>query len=260
MDKKDHELPVTRTISRAVAILEAFDDTRPTLGVTEISQLTGLDKSTVYRLLNALVQGGLIAQDAETSRYHLGMGLLRLAGRAAQHLSLPRIARSHLRELASRTQETVNLSILNDESRVVRVDMVESCHQVRDGAPIGHEVPPHAVSDGKVLMASLPDAQVERIVEGGLQRFTEHTLIDPESLRAALIEIRQAGFGLAEEELERGLSGVAAPILNHEGKTVAAVGVSGPSFRLTHSRLQELVPVVKAAAARISKEIGYVNR
>lgn len=260
MDKKDHEAPVTRTISRAVAILQAFDDTHATLGVTEISQLTGLDKSTVYRLLHALLQGGLIAQDAGTSRYHLGMGLLRLAGRAAQHLNLPQVARPHLRELASYTQETVNLSVLNDEGCVVRVDAVESRLQVRNVASLGFEMPLHAVSDGKVLLASLTDARVEQILEGGLQQFTEHTIVHPETLRSVLDKIRQAGFGLAEEEMERGLSGVAAPILNHEGQAVAAVGVSGPSFRLTRSRLQELGPVVKETAARISKEIGHVSR
>lgn len=258
MDKKEH-IPVTRTIARAVAILEVFDDTRPTLGVTEIGQLTGIDKSTVYRLLNALLQGGLIAQDAETSRYHLGMGLLRLAGRAAQHLNLPRLARPHLRDLASRTRETVNLSVLNDEDCLVRVDAVESSHQVRNVAPLGFEMPLHAVSDGKVLLAHLPDAQVERILDRGLQPFTEQTIVCPDKLRQVLDEIRQAGFGLAEEELEQGLSGVASPILNYEGRAVAAVGVSGPAFRLTRSRLEELGPVVKETAACISKEIGYLG-
>ena len=259
MDKEEHA-PVTRTISRAVAILHAFDDTRPTLGVTEIGQLTGLDKSTVYRLLHALLQGGLIAQDGETSRYHLGLGLLRLAGLAAQHLDLPRVARPHMHELASRTEETVNLSVLNDEGRVVRVDAVESRHQVRNVAPIGYEMPIHAVSDGKVLLASLPAARLESIVERGLQPFTERTLVDPEKLRQALDEIGEAGFGMAEEELEPGLSGVAAPISNHEGRVVATLGVSGPSFRLARVQLQELGPVVRETAVRISREIGYAGR
>jgi len=168
--------PVTRSVSRALAILEAFDETRPELGVTELSQLTGIDKSTVYRLLNDLQQGGLIEQNPETTKYHLGFGLVRLAGLVLRHLDLPRIARPHLRELARLSQETVNLSVMTEGDKIINIDGITSPRMVRNVGWIGREMPLHAVSGGKVMMAYLPDERVDQILSLGLQRFTEQTI------------------------------------------------------------------------------------
>ena len=259
MENREDHAPVTRTIARAVAILQAFDANKPELGVTEIGHRTGLDKSTVYRLLSALQQGGLIAQDVDTSRYRLGPGLLRLAGLAAQQLDVAHAARVHLVRLADRTGETAKLSVLTAEDHLVRVDAVESRHQVRDVALIGHEVSLHAASDGKVLMAGMSPARLERVLHRELATFTERTVTDPSRLRQEIEEIRRTGLGLAEEELEPGLSGVAAPIRNHEGRTVAALSVSGPTSRLPGPRLVEIGSLVKKTAGRISARLGYVE-
>jgi DNA-binding IclR family transcriptional regulator len=250
--EKQKQGPATRTISRAIAILQAFDETRPELGVTEIGELTGLDKSTVYRLLSALQQGGLIERNAETTRYHLGFGLLRLAGLALQHLDLPRIARPFLQELADRTEETVSLSFLAGQDRIVHVAVVESPHRVRNVEGIGGERPLYAGSEGKVMLAYLPEAR-------SLALSSEGAAVDAVRLRRELALIRERGYGLATGELEEGLSDVAAPIRNHEGQVVAVLGVSGPSFRLPMARLVELGQMTQDTASRISREIGYVG-
>jgi len=259
VDKHEDHAPVTRTIARAVAILQAFDATWPELGVTELAHRTGLDKSTVYRLLSALQQGGLIAQDAATSRYRLGPGLVRLAGLAAQQLDVAQAARVHLVALSARTGETAKLSMLTDEDHLVRVDAVEGRHQVRDVALIGHEVPLHAVSDGKVLMAGMSPDRLERFLDRELPAFTRHTVTEPARLRLEIEEVRRRGFALAEEELELGLSGVAAAIKNHEGKVVASLSVSGPSSRLPGPRLAEIGAMVRETAGVISARLGYVE-
>jgi DNA-binding IclR family transcriptional regulator len=249
--------PATRTISRAMAILYAFDETRPELGVTDLSQLTGLDKSTVYRLLSALQQGGLVDQDPETSKYRLGGGLVRLGGLALRDIDLTRIARPHLQDLADRTQETVNLSVLTDNDRIVNIDVITSPHRVRNVGWIGREMPLHAVSGGKVFMANLPQERLERILRAELPAYTEHTITDRSNLEEALEHVRQRGYGIAEEELEEGLSAVAAPIQNHEGQVVAIVSVSGPSSRLPRKRLIQLGDMTRDTAAKISQQIGY---
>jgi IclR family acetate operon transcriptional repressor len=251
--------PATRTISRAMAILYAFDETRPELGVTDLSQLTGLDKSTVYRLLSALQQGGLVDQDPETSKYRLGGGLVRLGGLALRDTDLPRIARTHLQYLADRTQETVNLSVLTENDSLVNIDVITSPRRVRNVGWIGREMPLHAVSGGKVFMAYLPPERLGQILSKGLPACTEHTITDQARLREELEEIRKNGYGIAEEELEEGLSAVAAPIRNHEERVVAVVSVSGPSSRLPRKRLIELGDMTESAAARISQQIGYAS-
>ncbi len=251
---------VTRSVARAMAILQEFDETKLELGVTELSRLTGIDKSTVYRLLGALQQGGLIEQNPETTKYHLGFGLVRMAGLALQQLDLPRIARSHLRELAKRSQETVNLSVRAGDDKIINIDGITSPRMVRNVGWIGREMPIHAVSGGKVMMAYLPDEEVEQILAQGLQTFTDRTIIDPVQLREELEGIREVGYGIAEEELETGLSAVAAPVWNHAGQVVAIISVSGPSFRLPRERLMELGVEIKQVADTISHQMGYIRK
>jgi DNA-binding IclR family transcriptional regulator len=249
--------PATRTISRAMAILYAFDETRPELGVTDLSQLTGLDKSTVYRLLSALQQGGLVDQDPETSKYRLGGGLVRLGGLALKDTDLPRIARPHLQQLADRTQETVNLSVMTENDRIVNIDVIISPRRVRNVGWIGREMPPHAVSGGKVFLAHLPPERLEQVIAKGLPAHTKNTITDPSTLCEELEEIRRTGYGITEEELEEGLNAVSAAVRNHEGQVVAIISVSGPTSRLPGERLMELGEETKATADRISQQMGY---
>lgn len=260
MKDQPEPAPITRTISRAIAILQAFDEKHLELGVTELGQLTGLDKSTVYRLLSALQQGGLIAQNVVTAKYHLGFGLLPLAGLARQNLDLPRVVRPYLEELAEYSKETVNLSILNDDDKVVNTDGINSPRRVRNVGWIGREMPPYAVSGGKVMMAFLPDERLDRILARGLKAQTENTITTRDRLLRELEQIRKLGYSTAREELEIGLNAVAAPIWNHQGIVVAALSVSGPSFRLPAERLVELGGVTKGTADRISRQIGYTPR
>jgi IclR family KDG regulon transcriptional repressor len=140
MTGSSEHAPATRTIARGIAILYAFDETTPELGVTELSQLTELDKSTVYRLLSALQQGGLVEQNPATAKYHLGFGLVRLARLAMQHLDLPQIARPQLENLALRSQETVHLATMTEDWKLVYVDSVTSTRRVHTTSWIGQEV------------------------------------------------------------------------------------------------------------------------
>jgi DNA-binding IclR family transcriptional regulator len=259
MSEQREQGPATRTISRAIAILQAFDAKKLNLGVTDLSQLTDLDKSTVYRLLSALQQGGLIERDSQTAKYHLGFGLVRLAGLALQHLDLPRISRSYLEELAEFSKETVNLSILTEDDKIINIDGITSPRRVRNVGWIGREMPPHAVSGGKVMLAYMSEERLSEILAPGLNRYTERTITDPAVLRQQLEQIRQVGYGIAEEELEEGLSAAAAPILNLESQVQAAISVSGPSFRLPRERLVELGIATKQIADRISYQIGHTG-
>lgn len=250
--------PVTRSVSRAVGILQAFDEERSELGVTELAQLTDLDKATVYRMLNALQQGGMIEQNPETTKYHLGFGVVRLAGLALRHLSLPGIARPHLRKLVSTSQETVNLSVMTDEGKMINIDGITSPRMVRNVGWIGREMPAHTVSGGKVMLAYLPDGRMDQILAHELKSATPQTITSPAELRQELGWIRKRGYGMAEGELEEGLSAVAAPIWNHEGQVVAIISISGPSFRLPRERLIELGRVTRTTAEAISRQLGYV--
>ena len=258
--KKKGQASTLRSVDRAIAVLKAFSEEEPVLGVTELSQRLKLPKSTVYRLLASLQQEGIVDQDPETEKYRLGIELVSLAGLVLKQIDVRQVARPYLRSLAEVSQETVNLSVLTDSGKVINVDGISSPRIVRNVGWIGREMLPHCISSGKALLACLPQQRLERILAKGLPRFTERTITDPILLQEELKRVRQQGYAVAQEELEVGLRAVAAPIWNHEGKVVAAVSVSGPSFRLSSEKIPELAELTKRAANEISHQLGYTGK
>jgi DNA-binding IclR family transcriptional regulator len=257
--KKKGQTSTLRSIDRAIAVLKAFGEEEPELGVTELSQRLELPKSTVYRLLASLQQEGLVDQDPETEKYHLGIELVHLAGLVLEQIDVRQVARPCLQSLAEASEETVNLTVLTGDGKVINVDGISSPRMVRNVGWIGREMLPHCISSGKALLAYLPQQRLEPILAKELPRFTEKTITDPIRLREELKRVRQQGYAVAQEELEVGLSAVAAPIWNHEGKVVASISVSGPSFRLYPEKIPELAELIKQTANKISYQLGYAG-
>lgn len=257
--KKKGQTSTLRSVDRAIAVLKAFSEEEPELGVTELSQRLELPKSTVYRLLASLQKAGIVDQDPETERYHLGIELVYLAGLVLRQIDVRQVARPYLQSLAKASEETVNLTVLTDDGKVINIDGIPSPRIVRNVGWIGREMLPHCISSGKALLAYLPQQRLEPILAKRLPRFTEKTLTDPIQLQEELKRVRQKGYAVAQEELEVGLSAVAAPIWNHEGEAIAAVSVSGPSFRLSPEKIPQLAELTKRTADEISHQLGYVG-
>jgi DNA-binding IclR family transcriptional regulator len=255
--KKQSSVSTLQSVGRAITILKALGDAASDMGVTDLSQRLGLPKSTVHRLLTTLEQEELVEQDPSTEKYRLGVGLVRLAEPVLIRMDLQQVAQPHLRALAEACQETVNLSILTGDDKVINIASFPSPRLVRNVGWIGREMPPHSVSSGKALLAHLPKQRVERILAAELPRFTARTITDPTRLTEDLAQVRQRGYAVAREELEEGLSAVAAPIVDHEGHVIAVISVSGPSFRLTEERLEELAEMTRTAAQAVSHQLGW---
>ncbi|HBY98957.1 MAG: IclR family transcriptional regulator [Ardenticatenaceae bacterium] len=248
-----------QSVERAIAILNSFSVDEPELGVGQLSRHLGLAKSTVFRLLSALEAGGLVAQNPESGRYRLGVGLVGLASNVIAYADLRRVGRFHLQYLANTLQETVSLSILDGSETVNVEQFAPPGRLVREVGWVGRRMPSHTVSVGKAILAFLPEEELA-CLDGHLEALTPHTITDPQAFRAELAEVQEQGYATAFEELEEGLHAVAAPIYNHEDHVVAAVSVSGPSYRLTRERIREVAPQVVDAALQISRELGYRSR
>ncbi|TEU12081.1 MAG: IclR family transcriptional regulator [Anaerolineales bacterium] len=257
--KKKGQASTLRSVDRAIAVLKAFSEEKPELGVTELSRQLKLPKSTVYRLLASLHREGIVDQDPETEKYRLGIELVHLAGLVLKQIDVRQVARPYLQSLAEASEETVNLTVLTGDGKVINIDGISSPRMVRNVGWIGREMLPHCISSGKALLAYLPQQRLERILARGLPRFTEKTIVDPIRLREEMKKVRQQGYAVAQEELEIGLSAVAAPIWNHEGEVVAAASVSGPSFRLSSGKIPVLAELTRRAANEISHQLGYAG-
>jgi IclR family acetate operon transcriptional repressor len=244
-----------RSVDRAAALLLALGDTAGEAGVTELARRLGLHKSTASRLLATLEKRGLVEQDEENGKYRLGLVVIRLAERAEQTLDLRSIAMPELDRLARATRETTGLGVLDDDA-LLTVAQADGPNLVAMGDWTGRHMPLHCAASGKVLLASLPEREVLRLVRRGLQQCTDRTLTRLEPLLEELARVRRRGFATAFGEFEPTMNAVAAPVHDARGAVVAAVDVRGPSFRVAPARVPELVQHAREAAAAISVRLG----
>jgi IclR family transcriptional regulator, KDG regulon repressor len=243
-------------LHKAVDILDCFDLQSPLLGITDLSRRLNLPKSTTQRIINNLRYHGLVEQDPSTGKYRLGVHLFELGLRALRHMELPRRAEPHLITLTARTGETSTLAIL-DKFEALYVGRTESKRMLR-ASSIGSRMPLHSTAIGKVLLASLDEAELERFfMEKELSPRTKMTVTDPERLREHIRQIRRQGYAFDVDEFEEGLICIAAPIHNHASQIIAALGIAFPAARADEARQRELLDAVCDAVTDISQEMGY---
>jgi DNA-binding IclR family transcriptional regulator len=246
-----------QSVDRAVAILEILARDGEA-GVTEVARELGVHKSTASRLLAALDRRELVSQDTARGRFRLGVGLVRLAGATGRSLDVVQESRPVCQVLARQVGETVNLAILSGRDALY-LDQVAGPAALSPHNWAGQRIPLHATSDGKVLLAYLSQAELAGCLTPPLRRFTDRTITTLDELSPALAEVRQRGFATAVDELEAGLTAIAAPVRNAEGRVVASISASGPSFRIPADRIGQVAESVRRAAAEISRRLGWTG-
>jgi DNA-binding IclR family transcriptional regulator len=247
---------VVRTVHRAIEILDLIAGKGP-LGVSEISRILELPKSSAHNILETLVANRVLEKDTERNSYVLGSKLVELGNQAQESLEVKRVAARYLRRLNSELDETVHLTVL-DHDEVVYVDCLESKKRLRAYSVIGVRAPLYCTAVGKAIMAHLDPEDVDRIVKTqGLAAFTSATITTRSRLDTELAETRRRGYAIDNAEHEEHLRCVGAPIRDHSGQVFAALSVSGPSQRITRKAVPSIAERVMAAADEISTRLGY---
>ena len=244
-----------QSVDRALTILDILARDGE-LGVTEIAASIGVHKSTAFRLVSALEQHRLVEQLSERGKYRLGFGIVRLAGATTARMNLAEESRAFCRQLADEFNETVNIAVL-DADAAVNIAQEQGSATVAVQNWIGKRTPLHATSSGKVLLAWAGATLAPGVLEGALGRYTRHTITSGAALRAELDRVRAQGWACTEEELEIGLNAVAAPVRGHDATVLAAISISGPSYRLTADSFPALAARLRFVAAQISGQLGY---
>jgi IclR family acetate operon transcriptional repressor len=243
------------SLRKGLEVIDCFTR-RENWSLAELTAALGQSKATTFRILHTLEEFGYLSKDPITARYSLGLRFHTLGSAAVRREQLRWQALPPLQDLAEATGETVHVGILYDGAAIC-VQAVEGTHLVRMHAFVGKRTPAHASALGKVLLAYLPDAEVEAFLSKRvLDALTPHTVVDPARLREALYLIRSEGYALDNEEIEIGLRCLGAPITDYSGRPCASVAISAPSMRMHSERLAELIPMVKLTATRISRMLG----
>ncbi|MGB3681564.1 MAG: IclR family transcriptional regulator [Rubrobacteraceae bacterium] len=244
-----------QSVDRAITVMELLSR-QGWSGVTEVANEIGIHKSTAYRLLATLKDRGIVEQDSATEKYRLGFGVVLLASTVTADLDVVRYAKPVCESLSEETEETVTVTVLEGDQAVV-IHQTLSTSSMMNVDWSGWHTPLHTTAAGKVLLAHLPKHRREIVLKRHLESFTEHTIVDPDVLRRQLQEIRETGYGYTVEELEVGMNAVGAPIRAADGEVVAAMGVSGPAFRLPADSLSALGKRMMTAAEDISQRLGF---
>ncbi len=245
-----------QSVDRAVSILEILARSGD-VGVTELSKELGVHKSTAFRLVAALERHDLVEQNVGRGKYRLGPGILRLAGASTSRLDLVQESRAVSRALAQRTGETANLAVLSDGAALY-MDQVAGTSALQSHNWVGQRIPVHATSNGKVLLSGLERSEVARMLPT-MPAYTDRTVTSLETLLHQLDVIRTDGYAIAIDELEIGLTAVAAPVRDVHGEVLASMSISGPTFRLDDQRLPEIADHVVAAARDVSRRLGWLG-
>jgi IclR family acetate operon transcriptional repressor len=241
----------TQSIERAIAVLECLRLADRPLGLSEIAGELELTMSTTHRLLRALVKAGYVEQDHFTEHYRLGIGIAVLGQRAIENSGY-QLARPVLAALSERSGESASLAVRRG-AEVVVIDRVMGPAPLRFDHPTGAELAAYASAMGKALLAFSSATIASEIAQiASFEQFTEHTITDPDALAAELANVAERGWAVNIEERYDGVSGIAAPVLSASGRAHSAVGLQGPSIRLTPARLDELASLVQGAASEVA--------
>jgi len=252
---------LVQTIERTSLILDILGQSPQGISIRELSAKIKLPKGTTHRLLSSLSYFGYVRQDSKTRNYFLGLKLVELGNLLLSQLDLRKEAEPFLRDLAERTKETVHMVFL-DRGEIVYIDKVELDHNpsgLRMASRIGLRNPAHSSAVGKVLLSHLPEEELNGLIkEKGLPKRTENTITDLIQLKEHLKAVRTQGYAIDDEENEKGIRCVAAPLYNEIGKVVAAISISAPAFRVTKKVIQEsLKNEVMETAFKISQRMGF---
>lgn len=242
-----------KVLDRALAVLGLLATTPKGLTLAEVSAGLRMPKSTARRFLLTLVRRDFVEAEADTERYRIGTALIGLAGGAHRGGNLAAIAQPVLERLSEETGETAALNVRFGDLRICLAQS-EGRERLRYVMQVGESAPLYAGAQGKLLLSALEEAELaDYLSRTRLVALAHDTITNPAALRAELAAIRERQYALASGELTSDAAALATAVRDRLGRVVAAIGIAGPTVRLTKGRLEQLVPVVRAAADEISR-------
>ena len=252
-----------QSVRRAAAILRELGSGHPRLGVTELSDRLSLAKATVYGLLRSLEADSLVERDHETGKYRLGPALLQLGNAYLEGHELRARSLLWADSLATRTLEAVRVAVPNGRSMLIVHHVFRPDNSVQM-LEVGAAIPWHASALGKAVAAFRDEAALVELLSGErpLAQLTGRTIVDPDQLRRILERVRRDGVAVEDQEAVLGEAEVAAPVLDHDGHPIGAIGVAGPVEHLLPAgrARDDVVAAVKQSARGLSRDLGGVRR
>jgi Transcriptional regulator len=245
-----------KSLNKVATILDCFSTTHRALSLADICKLTGFPRSTTHRLLASMREVGLLDQDRERERYRLGIKLFAYGNIVLANMDLHREARPYADALGRMTGLSVHLAVFGGERAVV-IHRAEPAPGGLTPLNLLENAPVHCTSIGKAILAFQPAATIERVIEAGLQRYTDSTITDGAVLRAELQKVRERGYAVDNGEHQPGLRCIGAPIRDQFGRVFASISATGSAMQSPPDREASVAAMVIHHANQISSHLGF---
>jgi DNA-binding IclR family transcriptional regulator len=243
-----------QTLSNALDVLEVFEDHAEPMTISQLVEITKMNRTNLFRILYTLRKKGIIEVDAETGKYRLGLKLVQLSSLVLQRLEIKDIARPYLQRLRDKLNETVHLVVLGDD-KIVFIDKHAVSGSILMNSFIGYVAPLYCTASGKLLLSFQDEAIIDRYIETTpFKPYTTNTLTDKNEFRQELKKIKKLGYSIDNEEIEEGLVGFATPIFSH-GRVIASVSVSGTAQKMKNKQ-DEIIASLLETSKLISNDLS----
>lgn len=246
-----------RSVTKAVRVIETLSESEIPLGVTELARITELDKSSVSRLLKTLVAAGYVSQDPVSKSYDLGLTLLHLGQKMLKRINISALSKQILKQLAFETEECVHIAILVN-NKALYIEQAAPPSGISVDAPIGTLAPLHCTALGKVLFAFQKEKiQRELLDTINFEAFTRRSITNLSTFQFEIEKVKQNHVAYDDEEFSVGVKCMAVPVFKHDGSIAAAIGLSGPSPRVTDDKISIWSVLLKKEAEQLSIRMGW---
>jgi IclR family acetate operon transcriptional repressor len=250
---------VNRSLAKALATVEALAANPKGLTALDLGRALKLPRATVYRILGTLGAHGYVERANGNQAYRLSLKVLDLGSRVLQGVDLLEAAQPVLQDLQRRCRETVHLAVC-ETGRMVYLHKLEGDGPFVMKSRVGASMPMHSTALGKSVLAFLPAAQVNAILQQhGLPRRTPRTIVSRAALERELARVRRQGYAIDDIENEEGVRCAGAPVLDHRGLPAAAISISAPASRMSRARARGLAGLVREQARRLSAILGWAG-
>lgn len=250
------------SIEKSIEILNYLSNAKRSVGITELSSKLSFPKSTVHRILNTLLNYSIVNKDKETSKYKLGLQILKYSNSFYNSFDFRQIAKPILKKICTETGLTTFLTAWYN-GRSICIDSITPSQNVNTHlfVEIGKEMPFHCTASAKVLLAYQRPETIKKIVnQKSFHKYTPKTIVDPKKIEEHLLEVRDKGFAICDEELEEGIKAIATPVRNINGKVIASITITGLSNRMSSNNIEKLTKILINSTQELSKMLGYKGK
>ncbi|WP_142825873.1 IclR family transcriptional regulator [Planococcus soli] len=247
----------SKTVDKALSILDAFTVETPTWGLRELSRQIDMNHTIVHRILTTFEDKGYLYCNPETKKYELGIKFIELNNVVEEHLNISSIIQPIMKEIALKTGESVVLTILNEEEGVF-VKIVESEQKVRFAESVGKRSSLYIGASHKVILAYLPLEIQHSIVDEGVAHSAKH-IKSKETFLRHLERVREQGWCYSEGETFDDVAACSVPLFDNKYQILGSLSIAGPKYRLSQEQSEEKLPILQEHVKKLNAILGKVN-